>query len=126
MPETSEVAHLGHLKKHAPSYVLLALAGLTGGTAVLTDNLPVTNKMFHDHEIGTGVHPAAEQKISEIQGTLQDIRVELITQSLRQAYTDKCAATDPRELRYIQQEIDSLARKFQGLTGFPYQAPPCL
>jgi hypothetical protein len=125
MPAESQHA-LGHLKKHTPSYVLVGLATLTGGTAVLTDNLPVTNKQFHDHEIGASVHPAAEQKINEIQGTLMDIRLELLTQSLRQAYSDKCAATDPRELRYIQQEIDSLELKYQGLAKFPYRAPPCL
>ena len=84
----------------------------------------VTHKEFADHEIG--YHPAAEQKITEVQGTLLDIRLQLLSQSLRQAYTDKCAAADPRELRYINQEIDNLARKYHSLAGFPYQAPPCL
>lgn len=113
-----------HFKKNSPTYWLLGLATVTGGTAALTDNLPVTYKQFAAHE--AGYHPAAEEKIGEIQETLLDIRLELITQSLRQAYADKCVATDPRELRYIQAEIDTLELKYQGLAKFPYRAPPCL
>jgi hypothetical protein len=123
MPDPTPHA-INHLKKHSPTYVLLTLATLSGGTAVVTDNLPVTHKELHEHI--NGVHPVSEQKILQIQGTLADIRLELLTQSLRQAYVDKCAATDPRELRYIQQEIDSLELKYQSLAGFPYRAPPCL
>lgn len=112
-----------HLTKWSPAYIIAAVLTGGGGTAALTDNLPVTHAQFVEHE--NGMHQVAGNAIEEINEVLGGIRLEQTREQLKQAYSDKCRANGAA-LEYITKEIDRLEDIYHVLTERDYDPPPCL
>lgn len=112
-----------HLKQWSPAYIIGAIIAGGGGTAALTDNLPVTNKQFIEHQ--GGMHTQSSVAIDKINISLDAIQLEQTTNNLRNAYTDKCRASGAA-LEYIDKEIDRLEAIYFRLTKREYGPPPCL
>ena len=116
--------HKEHLKGYGPMYSLILLVLGGGGVATLSDNIPVTNRQFiewTEHHSGS-LHPGADQAIKDLNDSLLVIRLEQVRQQLKNAYEDKCRATDASALRYIEQEIQRLRQTYFNLTKRSYQA----
>lgn len=120
--------HKDHLKGYGPMYsiILLVLGG--GGVATLSDNIPVTTKQFvaWTAEHSDGIHTSAEEAIEELSESLKIIRLEQTRQQLKNAYEDKCLATDRAAIEYIDQEIRRLRSVYFKLTRREYDPPPCI
>ena len=112
-----------HLKTCSPAYILGAILSAGGGTAALTDNLPITHAQFVEHE--NGIHKTAGDAIDQINAVLGGIRLEQTREQLKQAYSDKCRANGAA-LEYINKEIDRLEDIYHVLTERDYDPPPCL
>lgn len=111
---------------YGPLYAVMTVLLGGGGTAALTDNLPVTAGEFRIWTVAhiTAQHPLTETAIDQIQGGLTAIQLEQTRESLKRAYSDKCVANGAA-LEYIDREIDRLETIYFTLTEREYDPPPC-
>lgn len=110
-------------------YLVLVLLGGGGGTAWLTDNLPVGRGEYSEHLVA---YETQSTEISSIKDSLTAIQLQQVKQALKDAYKDRCRiGENDQALMYIDREIDELQDQHIDLTarpGFPgrrYQPPPC-
>lgn len=111
-----------HVKENKVIYALLTILLGAGGTAKLTDSMPVTQGIFDDH---VTAYETSSEQVDEIGKKVDVLLLQQLKQSLRTAYGDKCRATDPQAIRYINQEIDDLQDAYETITGRRFQPPPC-
>lgn len=106
----------------SPTYALVAIILGGGGTAALTDNMPVLHGDLKAH--AAGMHATAEDAIKGITDALQLVQLEQTRQALRDAYRDRCN-TSPEQRAYIDREIERLRALYFALTKREYDPPPC-
>ena len=111
-----------HVKENKVIYMLLTVLLGAGGTAKLTDSMPVTQGIFDDH---ITAYEVASDQVEEIGKKVDVLLLQQLTQSLRQVYADRCRATDPQAIQYIDQEINDLQDAYESITGRRFQPPPC-
>ena len=111
-----------HLKENKVLYSILAALGVGGGTATFTDNLPVSTGTYNEH---VAAYEITAGEIEEIKGNVDALLLNQLRASLRQAYTDRCAATDPQAIQYINTEIEDLQDQYVEITGRRFEPPPC-
>ncbi len=111
-----------HIRENRMIYALLTILLGAGGTAKLTDNMPVTMGEFSTHVVA---YETSSEQVEEIGKKVDTLLLQQLKQSLRQVYADKCRATDPQAIRYINQEIDDLQDAYESITGRRFQPPPC-
>lgn len=118
--------HIDHMKGWGPMYSLILVLAGGGGTAWLSDNIPVTNAQFlawsDDHMAEP--HQGVQDAIDVITDDLKELKIEGLRSQLRQAHNDSCTATGAA-LEYIDKEIERLEDLYNKLTGREYDPPPC-
>jgi hypothetical protein len=111
-----------HVKENKMMYMLLTILLGAGGTATITNNLPVTQGEFQEH---VEAYAQASSELEQIQGSLHLLILNQLRASLLQAYKDKCSAVDPQAINYINREIESLQSQYVTITGRRFDPPPC-
>jgi len=111
-----------HVKENRVIYAMLTLLLGAGGTATLTDNLPVTMAEFSSH---VRAYETSNEQVEIIGEKVDTLLLQQLRQSLRQVYADKCRAADPQAIRYIDQEIEDLQDAYESITGRRFIPPPC-
>jgi hypothetical protein len=111
-----------HVKENKVIYALLTILLGAGGTAKLTDSMPVTQGIFDTH---VTAYETSSEQVDEIGRKVDVLLLQQLKQSLRTAYADKCVATDPKAIQYIDQEIDDLQDSYETITGRRFLPPPC-
>jgi len=111
-----------HLKENSVLYGLLAILTGAGGVATLTDNLPVTQGEYQLH---LAQYEQASEELEDIKKGLEAITRQQLRDALRQAYVDKCRATDAQAITYINAEIEDLQAAYVDLVGRRFEPPPC-
>jgi ATP-dependent protease HslVU (ClpYQ) ATPase subunit len=111
-----------HVKENKVIYTLLTIVLGAGGIGKLTDNLPVTQGEYAEH---VTAYTASSEQVEEIGKKVDILLLQQLKQSLRTVYQDKCLATDPKAIQYIDQEIDDLQDAYETITGRRFQPPPC-
>jgi ATP-dependent protease HslVU (ClpYQ) ATPase subunit len=111
-----------HVKENKVLYTLLTIVLGVGGTAKITDNLPVTQGEYGTH---VTAYETSSEQVEEIGKKVDILLLQQLKQSLRTAYADKCLATDPKAIQYIDQEITDLQDSYETITGRRFQPPPC-
>lgn len=114
--------HKAHLTKWSPAYIISVILAGGGGTAALTDNLPVTQGQMVIHE--SVPHQSATDAIVAINTSLKAIQLEQTREGLTAAHLDKCTANGDG-LDYIEKEIDRLEAIYYKLTEREYDPRPC-
>lgn len=111
-----------HLQENKTMYALLAVLTGVGGTAAITDNLPVRQKEFQTH---LDSYEVSAMTLENIGKSVDALVLAQLRSSLLQAYKDKCVATDPQAIAYINREIETLQAQHVALTGRRFEPPPC-
>ncbi len=111
-----------HLSENKAMYALLTVLLGAGGTATLTDNLPVTRGEFDGL---VAQYETTSEELEDIKGNVDRLLLGQLRQQLRQAYADKCVATDPQAITYIDNEIEDLQEEYEEITGRRFTPPPC-
>lgn len=111
-----------HIKENSVVYGLIALLTGAGGVGLVTDNLPVTQGEYGAHLVE---YQVASEDLKKIQGSLDQLVLTQLRASLLQAYKDKCHATDPQALTYINNEIENLQAQYVAITERRFEPPPC-
>lgn len=112
-----------HLKENSVLYGLLAILTGAGGVATLTDNLPVTQGEYRQHLTS---YEAQSEELDDIRDKVDSLLLGQLRARLRQAYKDRCEATDDQAISYIDQEIEELQDEYVELTGSRFPQPPCI
>jgi ATP-dependent protease HslVU (ClpYQ) ATPase subunit len=111
-----------HVKENKVVYAILTILLGAGGTAKITDNLPVTQGEYGAH---ITAYEASSEQVEQIGKNVDILVLQQLKQSLRTVYQDKCLATDPKAIQYIDQEINDLQDAYESITGRRFQPPPC-
>lgn len=112
-----------HLSENKVVYALLAILTGAGGTATLTNNLPVTQGEFQAQVVA---YDEKFEELDDIKGKVDELLLGQLRARLRQAYKDRCLATDQQAIEYIDNEIEELQDEYVDLTGSRFPQPPCI
>ncbi len=82
---------------------------------------------LEDWGLGSGFALASEldHRVLTVEGSVRDIKLSLIEQSLYDAKESECTATDPMAKRFFALRVQTLSREYQDLARVIFNIPPC-
>lgn len=68
---------------------------------------------------------AVTHNVESLSAALDEVKIQLLEQSIFEAKDSECTATDSRSVRFFQERVIEKAREYRKISGIDFDIPPC-